>query len=95
MSEYEEKLSSIYSGNTANLVLSILSTAPNVTFAEPYFKWNLIEQDADDNKFTDLAVAGNADYIVTNDKHFSVIKTLDFPRLNVITLEEFRDIILK
>lgn len=61
MTEYER---------TANLVLSILSTAPNVIFQESYFKWNLVEADADDNKFADLTIAGNADYLVTNDKHF-------------------------
>ncbi|MDO3641725.1 putative toxin-antitoxin system toxin component, PIN family [Mucilaginibacter sp. L3T2-6] len=94
MSEYEEKITSRYSDVTANLVLSILSAAHNVIFAEPYFKWNIIGQDADDNKFTDLAIAGNADYIVTNDKHFDIAKTLDFPKLNIVTLDEFKKIVL-
>lgn len=40
LSEYEEKLAEIYSENTANIVLKILSVAPNVIFTEPYFKWN-------------------------------------------------------
>jgi putative PIN family toxin of toxin-antitoxin system len=94
MSEYEEKLSDRYSEKTANLVLSILSVAQNVIFDEPYFKWNLIHKDPDDNKFSDLAIAGNADYLVTNDKHFNSLKTIDFPKINIVTIEEFKRIVL-
>ncbi|HWY98877.1 MAG TPA: PIN domain-containing protein, partial [Bacteroidia bacterium] len=78
----------------ANLVLSILSVAPNVIFAEPYFKWNLVEKDPNDNKFADLAISGNTDYLVTNDKHFDPIKTVEFPKLNIVTIDEFKRIIL-
>jgi putative PIN family toxin of toxin-antitoxin system len=95
MAEYEERLASRFSKETADLVLSILTVAPNVIFDEAYFKWNLIEQDADDNKFVDLAIAGNADYLVTNDKHFNLLKTIDFPNVDVITIDEFKDIILR
>jgi putative PIN family toxin of toxin-antitoxin system len=56
LTEYEEKIIDRYSIKTANIILSILSVAPNVIYAEPYFKWNLVEQDPDDNKFVDLAV---------------------------------------
>ena len=94
MAEYEEKLSEKYSEKTANLVLSVLSVAPNVIFDEPYFKWNLIEKDPDNNKFADLTIAGNADYLVTNDKHFNPLKALDFPKLNIVTIDEFKKIIL-
>jgi len=94
MAEYEEKLSSRYSEKTANLVLSVLSVASNVIFYEPYFKWKLVDNDPDDNKFVDLAIAGNADYLVTNDKHFNPLKTMDFPKINVVTMEQFKKIII-
>ena len=93
LTEYEEKLASKYSEKTATLVLSILSVAPNIIFKESYFKWNLVENDPDDNKFADLTIAGNADYLVTNDKHFNSLKTLDFPKLNIVTIDEFKSII--
>lgn len=48
LTEYEEKLTDIYSASTARLVLTILMVAPNVSFQEAYYKWQLIEQDADD-----------------------------------------------
>ena len=93
MTEYEEKITDKYSEKTANLVLSILSVAQNVIFNEPYFKWNLIEEDPDDNKFADLTIAGNADYLITNDKHFNLLKKINFPKINVVTIDEFKKII--
>src|SRR5690606_11158513 len=92
LTEYIEKLTDFYSEHTAIVVYSILSVAPNVEFSEPFFKWQLIEQDPDDNKFVDLAIARNADYLVTNDKHFDTLKSIDFPKVNIVSLDEFRKI---
>jgi putative PIN family toxin of toxin-antitoxin system len=61
---------------------------------EVYFHWNLIETDPDDNKFVDCAIAANADYIVTNDKHFQILQTIDFPKVNIISVEEFRSLLM-
>ena len=94
MTEYEERLASRYSEKTATIVLSVLSAAPNVIFTAPYFKWNLVENDADDNKFSDLAIAGNADYLGTNHKHLNPLNTIDFPQINIVTLEGFKRILL-
>ncbi len=49
--------------------------------------------DKDDNKFVDLAIAVGADYLVSNDKHFDILKSIDFPKVQVINLEEFKTII--
>ncbi len=76
------------------IVYSILSVAPNVHFTEPNFKWQLVDLDPDDNKFVDLTIAGNADYLVTNDKYFNPLKSLDFPVLNIVLIDEFKRIIL-
>jgi uncharacterized protein len=45
---------------------------------EIFFNWSLIEHDKDDNKFCDLAIAGNADYLVTNDAHFNIVKLISY-----------------
>lgn len=87
--EYREVLTKFYSEDTAEYVLSRLLNSPNVIFQEPFFKWDLIQIDSSDNKFVDLAISTNADYIVTNDKHFNILKELDFPRVNVVNLNEF------
>lgn len=71
-----------------NIIMSILS-ADNIKLQEIFFRWSLIEHDKDDNKFADLAVAGNADFLVTNDLHFNVIKLIEFPPIHIVSGEEF------
>ena len=68
--EYDEILSATYSEKTSQMILHQLTVAPNVVFAEPAFKWDLIIEDPDDNKFADLALSTNSDYLVSNDSHF-------------------------
>ena len=48
-----------------------------------------IESDHDDNKFVDCAFAANATYIVSDDKHYDVLKEVDFPQILVLKLKEF------
>lgn len=86
--EYEEILAKTYSAETAQRVLYHLSVAPNTVHAEPAFRWNLVV-DSDDNKFSDLAISCNCDYLVTNDRGFNVFKNLEFPKLKVIDLVSF------
>ena len=58
-----------------------------------YYRWELIEQDYDDNKFADCAIACNAHYLATNDKHFTISKRIAFPKVNVISVDEFKLVI--
>lgn len=74
-----------------NLIFLLLF--PNVHLINPYYHWQLIENDKDDDKFVDVAVASNADYIVTHDKHFNILKNIDFPKVNVINIEGFRKLL--
>ena len=89
LTEYEEVLTQQYSAATAQRVTEILLNAPNTSFQEAYYKWQLIEADPDDNKFADVAIAASADYLVSNDRHFEVLKHLEFPRVSVVSLQEF------
>lgn len=90
LNEYEEKLIEFYSVRTANLVLEILCNANNVIFAEPYYRWNIITEDSDDNKFSDLAIATGADCVVTYDKHFNIFKRTPFPKLTILKPKQFK-----
>jgi uncharacterized protein len=92
LTEYLEQLTLRYSESTAFVVYSILSTSRYVTFSEPFYKWELMTNDPDDNKFADMAIAANADYLVTNDKHFNILKLIEFPKVNVISLDEFKKV---
>ena len=93
LTEYVEMLGSMYSENTAKVVSEILLMADNVYLQEPFFKWALIEADPDDNKFADFAISANVDYLVTNDKHFNVLKNRDFLGVRVVDLDTFRKIL--
>lgn len=46
----------------------------NVLRIEPAYRWRLIAADPDDDKFADCAIAAEADWIVTDDAHFDVLK---------------------
>ena len=89
LSEYREiltqKTTSLLANNVAELLLSLV----NVEKTEVYFRWNLINIDADDNKFVDCAIASSADFIVSNDKHFQELRHIPFPNVKTIKADEF------
>jgi len=93
LKEYEELLLRFYSAHFTSLAFEALLKSPNVIQTIPYYKWNLIAADPDDNKFVDCALNADADYIVTNDKHFNVLKEIDFPNINVVDINTFKKII--
>jgi putative PIN family toxin of toxin-antitoxin system len=91
--EYEEQIRFRYDETVANEFMLILNEAINVIHKEPHYKWNLISADKDDNKFVDVYISAAADYIVTHDKHFEVLKPTQFPVVNIINAFEFEKIL--
>ena len=94
LQEYEEVLGRFYSPETITITMELLLNSPNVYQIVPYYKWNLISIDPDDNKFVDGALNAGADYIVTNDKHFNILKIINFPPIKVIDIEGFKKILI-
>ena len=90
LNEYQEIISSRYGINKTNATLDFLLLLPNVYQINPHFKWNLLK-DSDDNKFVDCAIAGNADFIITNDKGFNTLDGIDFPPIDKLTSQEFEN----
>jgi len=93
IAEYEELLSSLYPPEVVENTIHLLLASHNVEKVIPYFKWNLISVDPDDNKFVDCALNSGANCIVTNDKHFNALKNIDFPKIDIIDIEIFKKII--
>ncbi|MDU9048486.1 MAG: putative toxin-antitoxin system toxin component, PIN family [Candidatus Electrothrix sp. Rat3] len=92
LTEYEEIISLKYSPAVARNVIRTLLLLPNAVRTVVYYNWELIQHDKDDNKFVDCAVATNADAIITQDKHFAVLKDTPFPSIivmNIFKLELF------
>ena len=95
LNEYTEIISQKTNQTIANNIAEMLLSLPNVEKQKVYYKWNLIEQDKDDNKFVDCAIAANADYLVSNDKHFNELKNVDFPKLSLLSIDEFITMLTK
>lgn len=87
--EYEEVLKTKYSDSVASNFLLALRELPNIFYSRVFFRWNLIS-DPDDNKFADCYIASGAHYLITHDSHFSVLKSVAFPKVNVVSIEEFK-----
>jgi uncharacterized protein len=95
LTEYEEQISVRLGIDRTDVHLRELLDLPNVVLIDVYFNWQRITVDPDDNKFVDCAIACGADYLVTNDRHFDVLKTDNaFPAVTVIKVEAFLDIVL-
>ena len=87
--EYLEVISRNINMIVAEKIVAAILNRENTTKLDPHFRFNLIEEDKDDNKFVDCAIAGNASYIVTEDHHFNVLKKIKFPPISVIGIDEF------
>ena len=93
LTEYEEILAKKVSPVFADMIIQVILNSENVAFIHPRFRFNLISADPDDNKFVDCAIVANADYIVSQDKHFEILKDISFPKVNVIRIEVFAEMI--
>lgn len=69
----------------------MLSSRATASSSSTLYHFGLITQDPDDNKFVDCAIVASADYLVCEDNHFKVLKDIPFPKVNVITLEQFQN----
>jgi len=87
--EYEEVLSEKTSVFFADSIIQALLNKENLVRVSPVWRFNLISQDPDDNKFIDCAVCGRAEYLVSNDKHFNTLRDVDFPPITLVTIQEF------
>jgi|SRR3989344_1078323 len=57
------------------------------TIVEPKEKFNIVKDDPEDNKFIEVAVCGQTDFIVTQDKH--LLKLKEFKGIKIVRPNEF------
>ena len=89
LEEYAEIITRKMSVNVAANVIHLLLESEFVELVNTYFSLHLIEADHDDDKFVDCEFAANATYIVSDDKHYDILKDISFPQLLVLKLKEF------
>lgn len=89
LNEYQEIIERKTSAAVARNVISLLLKSRYVELINPFYRLNLIDADNDDNKFVDCAFAANAAFIVSDDKHFDVLNSIEFPKVLVLKLVDF------
>ncbi len=94
LEEYEEIFGQKMNTEIANNLLELVGRQANTVYTEAYYRWNLIHRDPDDNKYVDCCVAAEANFIVTNDKHFSDLNGIEFPMVRYMDLQSFARLLL-
>ncbi|RYE89936.1 MAG: putative toxin-antitoxin system toxin component, PIN family [Cytophagaceae bacterium] len=91
--EYEEVLSERNGPLVSTSILTVLLTRSNVRRQRISFDFRLVEQDPDDDKFVNAYIAGQADYLVPDDRHFRVVLASRFPTVRVVSTADFMELI--
>jgi len=89
--EYEEIIDMIFSPGVGNDLVELLLSLDSTRLVEPSYRWTVVAKDADDDKYVDCAVAANADYLISNDKHFAVLDTIEFPKIERLKLNQVKE----
>lgn len=87
--EYREILEQKNGPEVAENVVNFITVLPTTERVEVFYSFNLIQEDEDDWKFVDCAIAANAHYLVSNDGHFNVLDQINFPKVNWMKLADF------
>jgi len=93
LDEYAEILERRWGYGIALYTMNVIENSPFVRHIDPTFNYHFVENDPKDDKFVDCALFSNADFIVTQDHHFNVLKEIDFPKIEVITIRQLTEML--
>ena len=93
--EYTEILEQQINREVADHVTQALVDSPFVQMIEPTYRWQIIQEDPDNNKFVDVAIAASATFLITNDRHFNVLNTTKFPKIDRVRLDDLSPSLFK
>ena len=93
LNEYAEKLEEKFNPTTAFFTMKAIENSPEMLKINKYYFWKLIFTDPDDDKFVDCAVAAGADFLVTNDRHFRVLRAIPYPKIHVLSDSDFLELL--
>jgi uncharacterized protein len=93
INEYHEILEQQLNPEIALNVVKAILYNPHTILTQVYFSWRIVVNNPDDDKFVDVAFAANTHYLVSNGKHFEVVKQVAFPKIKIVSLAEFVEII--
>lgn len=87
--EYREIMEQKNGEEVAENVVNFITVMPTTNHVQIFYDFNLIVDDADDNKFVNCAISANATYLVSNDEHYQILHQIGFPKVNWLTLADF------
>lgn len=91
--EYIEILQKLVGYEVSEYIVKTIINSPFTEFFTPYYHFELIKADPDDNKFVDCAIVARARYVVTNDYHYDVLKEIPFPKVQIISIQDFMKVV--
>ena len=91
--EYIEILQQLIGHEVSEYIVKVIINSPFTDFFTPYYHFELIKADSDDNKFVDCAIVAHAKYIVTNDHHYNILREIPFPKVEIISIQNFMKIL--
>jgi uncharacterized protein len=91
--EYEELFNKFWGQDVTSNLLGLFETSDNFEEVLVHYNWRLISNDEDDNKFIDTSIAAKADLLISNDSSIIALKDNKFPPLNIMTLQEFSNML--
>jgi putative PIN family toxin of toxin-antitoxin system len=91
--EYEEVVARLSGRERWNQIAALFEVMDglhgNIHRVDSTFQFHVITADPDDNKFSDCAIAGRAEFVVTDDQHFAPLATSGYAP-KPLTLDELR-----
>ena len=91
--EYIEIHQKLVGYEVSEYIVKTIINSPFTEFFTPYYHFELIKADPDDNKFVDCAIVARARYVVTNDHHYDVLKEIPFPKVQIISIQDFMKVV--
>lgn len=83
----EAKFQKFLGGKKENMELLFAKILDLAELVEPTEKLDVVKADPDDNKILEAALASNADYAISHDRHLTGLK--EFEGVKIITPPEF------
>lgn len=94
LAEYAEIVERHMGAAAAQDVLKSLVRRSTLIRVNPTYRFNLLN-DPDDNKFVDCAIAANALCLVSHDRDFLPLRTIEFPKVAVVDTEGLRELLVQ
>jgi len=89
LEEYAEIIDRKLGPGVSSAVLSAFDNLTNIEYITRYYRWFAVKADPDDDKFVDCYIAAGAVCLITEDKHFTAVKKMKFPPVQVMSMSEF------